>query len=265
MNYEMKRPLMEQIDKSLLEHAVALGKKEGGPGIADIYRMQEMSEVHYYLKVEHDFKPDEVAALLQFTDPLDVAVECWEERINKEKFPFCEVLDEIKAYDRFPLIDPARDARQQEQLIAAGKAKLDQNMEDFQSSLMGMEKPQIIAQSAKITAMQEAYGYMMDGFVFEPGDAEILLRMDNPLEFVANQWPSEMVQLLDLGGQIGEAIEEAGKYETLQRKEDLSVPAAKRTDMQTEKPSVREQLRDNARKASQRPVSENYVKGGDAR
>lgn len=265
MNYEMKRPLMEQIDKSLLEHAAELGKMEGGPGIVDVYQMQEMAEVHYYLKVEHDFKPDEVAALLQFADPLAAAVECWEERVEKNEFPICDVLAEIKAYDRFPLVSPAGDTRQQEQLIAAAKAMLSQNMEDFHASLMSMEKPQIIAQSAKTTAMQEAYDYMMDGFVFEPGDAEILLRMDNPLEFIANQWPSEMAELLDLGSQIGEAIEEAGKYAALQQKEDPSIPAAKRTDMQTEKPSVREQLRDNARKASQRPVPENLIKGGDAR
>ena len=70
MNYEIKRPLMKVIDKCLLDHAAAVGTKEGGPDIEDVYRLQNLSKIHYYLKEDHDFLADEVAALLQFTDPL---------------------------------------------------------------------------------------------------------------------------------------------------------------------------------------------------
>ena len=265
MNYETKRPLMELFDKSLLEHATALGKMEGGPGIADVYRMQEMAEVHYYLKVEHNFKPDEVAALLKFADPLAAAVECWEERTGKEGFPICEILNEIKAYDRLPLADPAGDSRQQEQLIAAAKAMLDQNMVDFHASLMDMDKAQIIAQSAKITAIQEAYDFMKNDFSYKHGDAETLLHMDNPLEFIAQQWTSEITELFDMHDQIGIAIEEAGKYAAAQRKAEPSISTAKKSDLQTEKPSVREQLRDKTREAGQRSALDSRAKGGDAR
>ena len=40
MNYEIKRPLMKVIDKCLLDHAAAVGTKEGGPDIEDVYRLQ---------------------------------------------------------------------------------------------------------------------------------------------------------------------------------------------------------------------------------
>lgn len=261
MNYEAKRLLMEQIDKSLLEHAVALGKMEGGPSIGDVYQMQEMAEVHYHLKVEHDFKSKEVAALLQFADPLAVAVECWEEILIKEEIPFCEVLDEIKAYKRFPQIKSAGDTQQQTRLDEAAKAMIDQNMEDFCASLMDMDKAVIIAQSAKIAAMQKAYDFMSFSYPFKSGDAETLLRMDNPLEFIAQQWPSDLAEFFNMCDHVGEAIEEAGKYETAQQK----AAAAKKTEVQAEKPSVREQLRDKSREANQRPALENRAKGGDAR
>ena len=39
MNYEIKRPLMKVIDKCLLDHAAAVGTKEGGPDIEDVYRL----------------------------------------------------------------------------------------------------------------------------------------------------------------------------------------------------------------------------------
>ena len=96
MDYETKRPLMEAIDKCLLDHVVAMGTKEGGPDILDVYRLQGLSEIHYYLKVQHDFQADEVAALLQFTDPLTVAMECWEERDPVKGFPICNLFHEIR-------------------------------------------------------------------------------------------------------------------------------------------------------------------------
>lgn len=87
MNYEIKRPLMKVIDKCLLDHAAAVGTKEGGPDIEDVYRLQNLSKIHYYLKEEHDFLADEVTALLQFTDPLTVALGAGKNRTTHGSFP----------------------------------------------------------------------------------------------------------------------------------------------------------------------------------
>ena len=86
------------------------------------------------------------------------------------------------------------------------EAVLDQNMAEFHAALLGMDKEEIIAQSAEIAAMQAAYDFVKDDFKYERGDVEILLRMENPLQFIAEQWPSNMSELFDMDGQIGEAI-----------------------------------------------------------
>lgn len=222
MDYETKRPLMEAIDKCLLDHAAAIGTKEGGPDILDVYRLQGLSEIHYYLKVQHDFQADEVAALLQFTDPLTVAMECWEERDPAKGFPICDILHEIKAHERFQLADPDGHAQKEAEQIQDLKDRLDQNMSDFQAELLGMDKAEIIAKSAKITAMQEAHDFMTEDFDFTADDAAVLLNMDNPLKFVAAQWPSDLGSLLDMEDQIREAIGDAGKEAAVLR--DFAAP-----------------------------------------
>ena len=264
MDYETKRPLMEQIDKSLLE-PVAAGTKEGGPEILDAYLLQGLSETHYYLKVKHDFKPDEVTALLQFSDPLVVARECWEERDPEKGFTICDLLNEIKAYDRFPLVDPAGYEQYKAEQLQSLKDRLDQNMADFHASLMGMDKEEIIAQSAKITAMQETYDFLKEDYIFEQSDVMLLLGMENPLKFIADQWPSDLAGLLDMDDQIREVLDDAGKAAVSQREASQPAPTEEKVVGQAGKTSVRNDLRDKVREVGQRSSPEGKARSGEAR
>ena len=247
----MKRSLIDRLDRSLLKHTIDAGTKEGGPDILDVYKLQEMSEVHYYLKTEHNFSTAEIVALMQFSDPLEVAVACWEERGSPDIFPICDLLEQINAHEHYPTrYLPNQD------MITAVKAVLDQNMSEYQASLLRLEKPELIAKSAEIAAMQEAYDFMKDDFKFQRGDAEALLRMENPLRFVADHWPSDIGGLFDLNDLMGEVIDEAAKTVAPQRGENPPTQ---------EKPSIRGQLRDAARDTGQRQPPEVKPKGGDAR
>lgn len=95
---DAKRLLMERLDKCLKIHADMLDAQN----IGSIYELQGFSELHYYLKAEHEFTPAEVEALLSFQDPLDVARWCWEENTHAHSFPICELLEEIQADRKFP-------------------------------------------------------------------------------------------------------------------------------------------------------------------
>ena len=231
----------------------------------DVYRLQGLSEIHYYLKVEHDFTAAEVAALMKFTDPLEVAEMCWEERDPEAAFSICDLLDEIKAYEIYPLIDPASYAQEQEQLIDVVKAVLNQNMREYNASLLCMDPPELISRSAEITAMQEAYDFMRIDYKFEPGDAEILLRLKNPLRFVAEQWPSDISSIFDMSGHVGEAIEEAAKTTAHQRDRRSSAQEKAVALVQAEKPSIREQLRNTVRDTGQQQPPGVTIRDGDTR
>lgn len=244
------------MEQSLLDHITAAGTKEGGPCLLDAYKLQGLAELQYHLAVEHDFQVDEITALLQFTDPLTVAMECWEERDPEKGFPICALLQEIKAYERFPLVDLAGYVQQRKELLQLLNDRMDQNMSDFQAELLGMDKAELIAQSAKITAMREAHAYIKKYFAFEAYEVDVLLGLDNPLEFIAAQW-FDLGEQVDMDYQIKEAIADVREEAAVQHEREQSAIE--------DKPSVRRQLRDNMWEVSQRHPPEGKGKGGEAR
>ena len=94
--------LLKKLDESLLAHAKDLSARDDLQ-IVDVYRLQGLAELHCYLKTVHQFDAAEVEALLQFADPLEAANLCWEENPHACRFPICELLEELHAYEKFPL------------------------------------------------------------------------------------------------------------------------------------------------------------------
>ena len=108
MESEGKELLWRRLDASLRRHAKTLGNGDGLPDIADIYRVQEMAEIHCYLKTEHLFTPMEVNALLRFADPLEVAVACWEENPDRYALDICKILNANDMFQNFAPAEPER-------------------------------------------------------------------------------------------------------------------------------------------------------------
>ena len=106
MEFEAKKLLMERLDKNLLDHASALSSDSGGPTIWGVYTLQDLADMHCYLKTSHEFNAAEVDSLLQFANPLEVAHDCWGINPYKYSFPICELLEKIHANERFPLAEP---------------------------------------------------------------------------------------------------------------------------------------------------------------
>ena len=235
MEDKIKRLLSEKLNQCLLDRIAAAGAKEGGPDILDAYNLRHFSELHNHLTSECRLTDDEMIALLQFVDPLDVAMQCWKERDPEKGFPICYLLHRIDAYERFPLVDP-----------------------DYQTELIAMDKTELIAQSAKITAMREAHAYMKKYFVYELADLDVLLGMDRPLEFVADQWLSAFDDLLDMDFQLKDAIANVERENAAQQEKERSVLAE-------EKPSIRRQLQEKMQIAGQRPSPEVKEKGSEVR
>lgn len=100
---QAKRKLMRQLDASLLAHAAALC---GNPSIEQVYRLQGLAETHFRLKNQYRFTPEDIAELLRFADPLEVADQCRRVVGRSELLPISALLDEMNAEMRFPLAFP---------------------------------------------------------------------------------------------------------------------------------------------------------------
>lgn len=258
MEIKAKSQLMDELDRSLLSHAAALGQKEGGPSIVDAYELQALAEQHYYLKVEHEFTAAEVEALLAFADPLAVAYACWEENDHEHSFPICEIIDRIEVYERFPTKQGEIRGQRQAQQLTEVKARMEQEMADYRASLLRMRPEELIDKSTEITAMREALNFMTDGYEYQKGDVETLLHMEKPLHFVASLWPSELDTLLDLSDLVSDelAVAKAYQHESISVSQEAAQP---------EKQSIKGQLNAAIKEARQHPSKGDKAHGGDAR
>ena len=97
---QAKRKLMRQLDASLLAHAAVLC---GSPSIEQVYQLQGLAETHFRIKNQYRLSPEDVAELLRFADPLEVANQCRRVVGRSELLPISALLDEMNAYMRFPL------------------------------------------------------------------------------------------------------------------------------------------------------------------
>ena len=226
---DAKTLLMNRLDDCLLEHAEAISAG-GRPAIKDVYELQDLSEMHYYLKVEHVFTPAEVEALLQFKDPLNVARWCREDNGHEHSFPICELLAEINAYDRFEQYPTEPSLKEKE--IALTKL-LGQNYFAYMEEIQALPTAAVIARCREIAATMTAYQYVTEEYELTREAADYLLRFDNPLELIRSYWPDGVIE--------GEIVMQV-------LLDDIRIPPEERSGLPK---SVREQLQ----------AAKNQVKG----
>lgn len=232
MEQDEKRLLFERLDGCLKVHADMLDAEN----IGSIYELQGLAELHYYLKVKHEFTPAEVEALLSFQDPLDVARWCWEDNTHAHSFPICELLKEINADQRFTKAAP--------EPIFSDKyvelmRTLTKNLYAYQEELLSGDKQVMLGRAEETAAVMAAYRFMQD--MYSPNEKEIdyLLRYDDPLKLIAGHWPDSAVT-------CGEAV-------ICNVMEEIDSPPEER--MQQPK-SIREQLQHAAQEVRDRPAPE---------
>lgn len=227
---------MDRLDDCLSVHADILDNTD----IASIYELKDLADLHYYLKVEHEFTPAEVEALLSFQDPLEAAYWCWEDNPHEHSFPICELLDKIDAYHRF---EPVRQEPSPDRMLGLMK-RLGQNWGTLRESWLSMDKEALIEKATEIAAVQDAYAYVIQYMTFEKSEVEALLSLENPLKYLADRWPRPVSELIDMDDLLEEYIGD--------------IPSSPEYLAQKDATTARESVHDRLQKAVQQAVRQDH-------
>lgn len=228
--------LFDRLDKSLAWNAALLGRRNPTPDMETVDELGKLFERHRYLKNDHDFAPGEAEALLGFSDPLAVAQSCWEENGFTNSFPICEILNGIGAYDRFTLTKAEQERRKGPQ-VQQLKERLDQNIAAYTAALMEKSKSELIEGCEKITSAQAAYSYMRHSYEYTHNDAGLLLKLDDPLHYLASRWSMSFDLSGDDDDTIQEIIEELEDPRNLRDAQEAAA-ALVQTGREADKPSA---------------------------
>ena len=195
--------LRRRLDGSLKNHA----EKTDHNDIGDIYRLQEYSETHYYMKAVHDYTPAEVEALLSFVDPLEVAFWCREENTHKVGLPVCEII-KINADARFEKFEPELSLKEKTDKLIS---RLDNNLYSFLDILNQLDFEDITQRSERIAATWAAHSYMTDELLSDNIDESLidhLLSKNDPLQYLTDHWPECTLFGVDVIADIQDEIKE---------------------------------------------------------
>jgi hypothetical protein len=112
--------------------------------------------------------------------------------------------------------------------------RLDGNLSDYHNSLMGYGKQEIIDMAGKISAMSDAHEYLTNWHGFRDGDGELdfYLKLQNPLEVVADAWCKRNEDIDDMSFVLDD----------LYRKQDALGDYPLMSDIETPTDSVNEKL-----------------------
>ena len=144
------------------------------------------------------------------------------------------------------------------EVLEALRSLLDKNMAEFDATLEGLTKEEI-AEMPEVAATRDIYCFLQYDYELERRNAELLLRMDNPLQFSVDNWPCYNLTELAMNA-LGEGpVKEAEKKALPQSKHDARDTAA------AKKPSILERLKAKGRALSQRSAQKEHQKGSEAR
>lgn len=184
LEQEAKRLLMERLDDCLKVHADLLDSQD----IGSIYELQDLAQLHYYLKVEHPFTPAEVEALLSFQDPLEVARWCKEENTHVHSFPICELLNEIRAYERF---EPAPKQDESSQTFARFREALASDYFGFREQALSWSRERLFDAAGEIAALSDTFGALLSKYTPVKEEMDFFLQFTHPLQIISRYGPFE--------------------------------------------------------------------------
>jgi hypothetical protein len=146
------------------------------------------------------------------------------------------------------------------ELTQAIYQRMDNNLAEYKARFEGLSALEIFPDAAEIAAVCDSYYYFRNEHAFTTGQAEFLLKLKDPLDFVSDRWmtaPTELVKAVNGMFYDQERTLQKGGYELMSDEGAPSAPGpfkSKETGV-TEKPSVLDRIRRHQEEQRNNPSS----------
>ena len=201
----LRERLIKRLDENLVAYFNTLDSNDD-TDITDIsHEIAAVTEAHYYLLEIHNFHTSELEYLLKFQNPLQVVADEFQMEMELEEHSdiMWNIFDKQDAlHGKYELVadtpDVAADEKDHrypksftpvsEELAQAVHRRLDANFADYKAEILRSGASAIFGEAAEIAAVCQSYDYFRNEHAFTTGQAEFLLKFQNPLEFVSDRW-----------------------------------------------------------------------------
>lgn len=134
--------------------------------------------------------------------------------------------------------------------------RLTQNLNDYHTKLLGMEKEALISSAVDIGAVYDAHYYMTEHHSFDNAQMDYLLKFQDPLQMVADSW---RLRTDDING-IHFALRDVFDNKDTHQRYPLATQSSQQRATKDGKPSIKERLAGTTENETKQPHSLGAVK-----
>jgi len=152
----------------------------------------------------------------------------------------------------------------QEYLAHALQDRLDENFAEYKAEALRFGKSELFGSAADIAAVSQSYEYFRNEHAFTTGQAEFLLKLQDPLELISDKWCKQIQDISYVVKDIFSDQERVldGRIYALASDGRADAGKPQRPAVKAdEKPSVMEQIRQAAKEARERPADAKDITG----
>jgi hypothetical protein len=178
--------------------------------------MAAMAGAHHYLTEIHNFHKSELEYLLKFQNPLQVVADAFEvSGIDDRSDIMWEIFDKQDALQsKYALVPQPKNPEVKAQLFERLDQNLSHSMAVYRDAITkpGLSNEELYNLAERITATNTACEYLKNGYSYEPGDIECMMRFQYPLQIVAASWPTNPAGLVGMDEVMHDLLEEMASH-----------------------------------------------------
>jgi len=258
--FDMRNQLIQRLDRNFTEYIETLHSDTSLDIAGMSSEIAAMAGANYYLTEIYNFHRSELEYLMKFQNPLQVVADAFEvSDIDDRSDIMWEIFDKQDALQsNYALVPQPKNPEVKAQLFERLDQNLMHSMAVYRDAITkpGLSNEELYNLAERITATNTACEYLKNGYSYESGDIECMMRFQYPLQIVAASWPANPAGLVDMDEVMHDLLEEMASHAERDFPPVLQefVSKTEPSHNMDVKPSVLEQIRQAREETKESPA-----------